>query len=112
MARKLGNHTRVFKRLPRARDRAWQSMRILRTFTLPELVATADITPSNAKKYVRGLCTAGYVRVARAKDNGRKGGHALYRLVRDTGPHAPRLQINGLTYDTNTHTVIEGGIKQ
>lgn len=112
MARKVGNHTRVYKRLPRARDRAWQSMRILRTFTLPDLVSTADIQPDNAKKYVIGLTNAGYVRCIREKDNGRKGGYAVYRLARDTGPHAPRLQADGRTYDTNTHRVYDGGIQQ
>ena len=109
MARSQGAHTRVFHRQPKARDRAWQSMRILRTFTQPDLAATAEIGMANVKKYVNGLVKSGYLRVVRERDSGRKGGHAVYRLVRDTGPKAPRLQSDGNTYDPNEHQVYSGG---
>lgn len=112
MARLEGTRTRVMKRNPRARDRAWQSIRILRVFNLPDLVATAEIGEENAKKYVRGLERAGYLRRVREKRNGCKGGHAAWRLVRDTGRLAPRLQTNGITYDVNEHELHEGGISQ
>jgi len=112
MARTHNAHTRVWNRQPRARDRAWASMRILRQFGLPELIATAEIGPANARKYVTGLRRAGYLIEAQPKANGRKGGHAGYRLVRDTGPKAPRLQSDGKTYDPNQHRVYDGGIEQ
>lgn len=112
MARLSGAHTRVFNRQPRARDRAWQSMRILRLFSLPDLVATAEIRRDNAMKYISGLVKSGYLKLARARDSGRKNGHAHYRLVRDTGPKAPRLQSDGNTYDPNEHKTYSGGIKQ
>jgi hypothetical protein len=112
MARGLGARTRLFHRVPRARDRAWQSIRILRQFTLSDLVATAEIGRDNARKFVTGLCRAGYVRLAQPKRNGHRGGHAVFRLARDTGPHAPRLQSDGRTYDTNQHVAHEGGVRQ
>ncbi len=112
MARLNGARTRVWNRLPRARDRAWQSMRVMRRFTLPDLVATAEIHEDNAKKYVRGLVRSGYLRIAVEKDNGRKGGHAVYQLIRDTGPRAPRMQTDGSAYDPNEHRIYQGGIKQ
>ena len=112
MARLNGARSRVWNRLPRARDRAWQSMRILRRFSLPDLMATAEVGQDNARKYVRGLARAGYLRVVKAKANGHKGGHAVYQLVRDTGPRAPRLQKDGSTYDPNEHRTYEGGLKQ
>lgn len=87
-------------------------MRILRTFTVPDLTATADASETNTVKYVRGLYRAGYLRCVRQKDSGRRGGHPVYRLVRDTGPLAPRLQRDGTTYDPNRHQVVEGGLKQ
>ena len=112
MARTDGACTRVWNRQPVARDRVWQSMRILRSFTQPDLVATADISTSNVKKYVSGLLKSGYLKVQHERDSGRKGGHAVYRIVRDTGPKAPRLQSDGNTYDPNEHKVYSGGIKQ
>ena len=112
MARLSGARTRVWNRQPRARDRAWQSMRIMRRFTLPDLMATAEISHDNAKKYVRGLVLSGYVRVVVERASGRKGGHAVYQLLRDTGPRAPRLQTDGRTYDPNEHRIYEGGITQ
>lgn len=112
MARRPNARTRVFHRQPRARDRIWQAMRILRSFTVADLVATAEAGRENARRYVVGLRNAGYVVMARPKRNGHRGGHALYRLVRDTGPHAPRLQSDGRTYDPNEHQVYEGGFPQ
>lgn len=112
MARLPQARTRVWNRQPRARDRAWQSMRILRQFCLPDLVATAEIGGDNARKYIVGLRQSGYLIIARPKAEGRKGGHEFYRLVRDTGPKAPRLQSDGNTYDPNTHQVYSGGLAQ
>jgi len=101
----------MLNRQSRVRDRVWQSMRILRTFPLPDLVATAEAGHDNVKKYVRGLETAGIVRMVR-RPTGHKGGHAHYHLMRDLGPHAPRLRIDGTTYDPNACKTMLGGIDQ
>jgi hypothetical protein len=69
----------------------WQSMRVMRCFTVAEVMATAEVGASAATKYVRYLLRAGYLRCVVAKRNGRTGGHAQYRLVKDTGPLAPRV---------------------
>ena len=74
-----------------ARTRMWQSMRILRRFTSGDLQATAEVGASHSQKYVRMLLQAGYLRVVQAKQSGVTGGHAVYQLIRDTGPHAPRF---------------------
>jgi hypothetical protein len=112
MARAKGSHTRVFHRKPRARDRAWQSIRILRQFTVPDLMATAEIGRDNARKFLAGLWRAGYLRIVSAKQNGCRGGHTVYQLIRDAGPHAPRMQADGRTYDPNRHEAHDGGIRQ
>jgi hypothetical protein len=83
-------------------------MRILRWFNIPDLVATAGINESNADQYVRGLTGAGYLRIVHLKDNGRKGGHAVYQLLRNTGPSAPRLRTDGWVYDINTSEIHQG----
>ena len=111
MGRRIGDHTRLLNRKPVARDRAWQSMRMLRQFSIPDLVATAEIGAENAAKYVRGLERAGYLRVGQPQRAGVKAGHAIYRLVRDSGPRAPRMQSNGQTYDPNQQQRHEGGIR-
>lgn len=108
----MAHKHRLLKRMPRARDRAWQSMRMLRRFCLRDLQATAEISYDNIKKYVRGLERSGYLRRVGRYESGRKGSHITWLLVRDTGPYAPRMQSDGSTYDPNLHKVIEGGIKQ
>ena len=112
MARTVGARTRAYDRQPRARDRAWQSMRILRTFTLPDLMATAEIKRDNALRYVLGLERSGYLKRTRERRSGCKGGFAVWMLVRNAGPKAPRLQTDGTTYDPNTHQTYQGGIAQ
>ncbi len=110
--RRKGDHTRRRHRQPCDRDRIWQSMRVLRQFSLPDLVATAESGYANTRRYVRGLVNSGYLRLVQPVASGRRGGYAVYRLVRDTGPHAPRLQIDGRTYDVNRREVCEGGVRQ
>lgn len=100
----MPRHTgsRTMKVQVNARYHAWQSMRMLRQFTISELVATAEISASNIDKYLRVLRACGYVRTTQAKRNGSKGGHQRYLLVKDTGPNPPRCWSNGVLYDPNT----------
>lgn len=78
-------------RASQARQRMWQAMRVMRQFTIADIVATAEVTRSHATKYVRALNIAGYAQCIRSRQSGVTGGHALWRLARDTGPHAPRV---------------------
>lgn len=112
MARLAGARTRVYRRQPIARDRVWFSIRVLRRFTLPALMETADAGRANCLKYALALERAGVLRRAADRDSGRKGGHVVWQLVRDLGPLAPRLQSDGKTYDPNGHQVLDGGLKQ
>lgn len=73
------------------RSRVWTSMRIMRRFTIAELVGTAEVSRNHAEKYVKALVAERYVRIVQAKRQGVAGGDAVYQLVRDTGPHAPRI---------------------
>ena len=112
MARAFNSRNCQFTRKPRARDRAWQSMRILRRFTMPQLVATAEITIDNARKYCNGLERAGFLRLTTPRNSGVRGGHKTYLLIRDPGPKSPRLRTNGITYDPNHHQTYTGGLPQ
>ncbi len=83
-----------------ARHRIWQSMRILRRFTLADLIASAESTRTNTQKYVQQLRAKGYVRVIQARRSGFPGEDAVYQLVRNTGPLPPRIGKQGL-HDPN-----------
>lgn len=93
--------TPSIKQATNQRARAWQSMRILRRFSQPEIVATAEISPNNCAKYIRALLASGYLRVIRPRHNGKAGAGALYRLVKNTGPFAP-MEKDGFIFDPNT----------
>jgi hypothetical protein len=109
MSGKLGMHRSAETRRT-ARDRIWQSMRILRRFSLPDLVATAETGESNCLKYTRALTAAGILRLVKAKENGKMGGHIQWALSRDLGPKSPRLRADGTTFDPNTGAVLSGGL--
>jgi hypothetical protein len=87
-----------FERLnPKRRDtidRIWSAMRIMpRDIDIPVLAMTASAPESSTGDYVRLLVRAGYVTVTRC-GNARKGTRSIYRLVRNSGPKAPRRAIN------------------
>lgn len=78
------------------RSRMWQSMRVLRSFTIADVITSAEVGASAAMKYVGYLRKAGYVRCVVPRERGRTGAHAQFRLVTDTGPHAPRIGAHGV----------------
>lgn len=109
MPRTAGAVTRTAARRT-ARYRAWQSMRMLRRFTVPDLVATAEVRNDNAGNYVRALLDAGFLRVVKPKREGVKGGHPIYLLVRNTGPKPPLVRGHGRTvWDANTDEEVPRG---
>lgn len=83
-----------------ARQRIWKSMRMLRQFTVADLEATAEAERSHIGHYLRALTAAQYVQCEQPVQSGKRGGHATYRLLRSTGPVAPRLSSDGV-YDAN-----------
>jgi len=94
MGRPKGAHTRTTW-LEDGRWTLWQCMRVLRIFTLPQLRAVTGCSAHNAKRYVRCLEQAGYVRRLRERQRGVAGSHTVFALIEDTGPVAPRGQTDG-----------------
>lgn len=84
------------------RSKIWASMRMLPSFTTAELVATAEAGVNNTTRYVHALARAGYLRKLSDCKSGLTGGHAVWKLVRNTGPHAPRARTQGAVLDINT----------
>lgn len=95
---------RVYRQPASARDRIWQSMRVLRRFTHAELAATAETSDRNVQTFLWRLQRAGYVRRVQQGHGGELPRAALYTLARDTGPKSPlpkRLPGKGVR-DRNT----------
>jgi hypothetical protein len=74
-----------------AHQRIWAAMRILKQFTIPELAATAEAGKNNVEFYTLGLARDGYLRIVRPRVPGVKAGSAIYALINDSGPVAPRV---------------------
>lgn len=88
------------------RARLWKSMRMMRRFTIPDLIETAEASDTCARKFVRALVESDYVHVLR-KTNFRLMTHTTYLLVNDTGPQAPRLRKReAVVWDPNTRTKV------
>jgi transcriptional regulator with XRE-family HTH domain len=104
---KLRGHTRR-RRSRDARAKAWNSIRILRVFTIPQLQTTAGISEGNAFMFVRRLVRAGYLRIVKECEINHPGSRTVYRLVRDTGPRQPIPWNSGEVYDQNTRGVANG----
>lgn len=92
----------IVQRHPSARYRVWQCCRVLRRFTAAQLMMTADCGVTLAGSYIRNLKAAGYIRQIAPARCGTAGGHAVYQLTRDPGPHPLREARSGL-YDPNTN---------
>ena len=71
------------------RRKVWQSMRILRRFTIPDLCRTSGATSNNVRKFIWRLAEHGYVTMHAPNVSGRTGSYHGWRLVKDTGPDYP-----------------------
>ena len=102
MAREPGLHKRTQNTSP-AKDKLWQSMRIMRSgFSSADLATVSEVSAKNAAIYVRALRMAGFVRRTAKRTPGKAGSADLYALVRNTGPLSPIRHRHGGVYDRNT----------
>jgi len=108
-----------------ARQRAWNSMRIFRTFKDGDIEATAEIGLSNLRSFISLLLACGYLcEIGKTSETGdrRNPRIAVYTLLNDSGPRTPQqakptaeerkknpLRLKGL-FDQNTgETIWENG---
>lgn len=103
MARLVGSLTKSH-RVAVARQRAWNAIRVFKVFRASDVAATADINEANLQKYLHALQQAGYLRIERPKQNGKTLGHAIWRLVDNTGPQCPIVRRDGV-YDPNQQQI-------
>lgn len=82
-------------------DKIWQAMRMLRRFTVAELVAVVETsTASTVGSYASVLARTGFLRVQRFHR-----APASYLLIRNSGPTPPSIvHRRTAVYDHNTET--------
>lgn len=88
-------------------DKIWKAMRILRRFTVAELVAVVETSTARTVGWYASLLTrTGFLRVIRPSGVGAgRGSTATYQLLRDSGPTAPSVvHRRTAIYDHNTDT--------
>lgn len=95
-----------------AQAKLWAAMRILRRFTMPDLMTIAEVKYNRASNFTNQLDKAGYVKKVLPNDNGKAGSYTVYYLYRDTGPKPPIIGIDGVAYDQNLHRHMEAAYKQ
>lgn len=78
------------------RFRMWQSMRIMRRFTLNDLVVTAGVKYPVALAYVGQLKRQGAVKKVR-EHTARAGDFAIFTLIGHWGPTPPEI-LPGVKY--------------
>lgn len=87
-------------------DQLWRGMYMLKSFSYLDLKqhASIEISEATAKDYCKRLLAAGYLSVVRKADPHR-GLVAKYRLLRNSGPMAPKVQRVQCVFDPNTGLV-------
>jgi hypothetical protein len=101
------------------RESMWRSMRILREFSVIDIISTAStdkgaIPLKDAKSYIHHLHKAGYLVMTSEGRPGNRhllGRPARYRLLRakNTGPKPPMVQRGKQVFDQNLRTVVWSG---
>ncbi|HZF97809.1 MAG TPA: hypothetical protein VEY92_06125 [Pseudoxanthomonas sp.] len=86
------------------RARLWYAMRVLRSFTVSDLLAVADIEKRRtASSFLNTLARAGFLN-ARRGNRGRRE-ETTFRLARNSGPQCPAVLRKGeAVWDFNTNT--------
>ena len=93
-------------------EQLWRTIRVLKEFTIRGLAISAateetPVAEETAKKYVRHLYNAGYLRrMSGANDKSGAPQFSLYRHMR-TGPKPPQIRRDGTVYDPNLDREME-----
>lgn len=82
----------------------WRAMKALKEFDHHDIqrassIPDCQVKPQTAKSYVAALARAGYFRTVRPS---KPGTPARFRLIRDTGVHAPAVTRRKVVFDRNT----------
>lgn len=91
-----------------AQDRMWRVIRKIGSFDARDVAMYASspeltISERAAAEFCRMLCRSGYLRVLRKEQPGKK--LAVYQLVKNTGPRAPRVRRLSVIWDDNLERI-------
>ena len=100
--RKLAEARAALLQIPSVRDRIWRSIRILRRFSLTDLMMTANATYSQVSPFVSRLIRGGFV--ARMTPANVRLAEGSFALLRNSGPLTPMPVLDGI-FDPNTRTL-------
>ena len=103
MPRRKGDYCKAFRR--DSRQLAWQSMRILKQFTRPQIETVAQIRKDNFGRFIRPLARCGYLQCVKEHVSGSPGSYKIWRLIRNSGPNRPIPREDGRVFDPNTKKV-------
>ncbi len=88
------------------RQKTWLAIKVLKVFTVKDVTLATGENRDNTGKYLTLLEKAGYIRAV-YKGKGFSGeSRFTFIASKDTGPHAPILQMNKNLYDCNTGKVV------
>lgn len=87
----------------------WRAMRVLKSFNYKAVAQAATLDTvvvglESAKCYVNALARAGYLQTLQPA---KPGIPAVFRLLRNTGPHAPAITRRKCVFDRNTGAFAE-----
>lgn len=83
-------------------NRAWTSMRILCTFSSPQIEICSEIEQSITEEFIYQLYQIGYLQLVERYDKNLIGSENVYRLRLNSGPLAPFICADGIVYDLNS----------
>lgn len=87
------------------RARMWQSMRSLPVFSVPEICATAEVERGAAFNYVSALLAHSFLRKVHVS-RGETGDFSTYKLIKNPGPHYPRVRNDRSLFEPNRMEVL------
>lgn len=105
MTRSVGSSTRS-RPVSAPRQRIWNSIVVHKRFSTLDIQATAEVHTRNLNLYLRALERAGYLRIIRPRQT-RSMGHAVWTLIRHTGPKHPVVRRDGSVFDPNNGKLYE-----
>lgn len=86
--------------------RMWRCIRIKKAFNVADIASIANVSAGAARSYLAGLAGVGVIRLVQKYTTGTPGSMNEYRLAKDLGRYAPRIQRNGDVFDPNAKKTI------
>jgi len=88
-------------------EKIWKVIRGLNQFTVEEVAILVEGNPKYVGVYLSSLVYAGYIRKTGRRREGKRS-KPLYRLIKNTGPKAPKIRRN--VYDPNLNLMGVGNV--